>query len=245
MEYSPLQPYSVQKNWTSRIQAFFEVLLISGLFSSILAILPFYAILGKSAGLMTDAISTSLYLLLESVITFLLLAMLLKLNSESIRDLGLHWARWRPNVIAGMIVVPFLFIINLFVAYIFQKYFSKYFLETNPLLEIIRTPQQLGLFIFSALIAGGIKEELQRAFILSRFRKYLGGSLAGLVLWSIAFGAGHYAQGVQGIVVASIFGFIFGMIYLISGSLIAPIVAHSIYDTLALLGYWYLPSHFK
>jgi uncharacterized protein len=118
-------------------------------------------------------------------------------------------------------------------------------LETNPLIEIIRTPQQLGLFIFSALIAGGIKEELQRAFILSRFRKYLGGSLAGLILWSLAFGAGHYAQGVQGIVVASIFGFIFGMIYLISGSLVAPIVAHSIYDTLALLGYWYLPSHLK
>jgi membrane protease YdiL (CAAX protease family) len=245
MEYLPLESYSDQKAWIMRIQAFFEVLLISGLITSILAALPFYAIPGKGAGLMTSATPTSIFLLIESTITFLLLAMLLKFHHERIQDLGLHWARWRSNFLTGLLLVPFLFIINALIAFIFHEYFPKYFLETNPLTEIIRTPQQLGLFIFSALIAGGIKEELQRAFILARFRKYLGGSIIGLFLWSVAFGAGHYIQGIQGIVIASLFGFLFGLIYLISGSLIAPIVAHSVYDTLALLGYWYLPGYLK
>jgi membrane protease YdiL (CAAX protease family) len=106
--------------------------------------------------------------------------------------------------------------------------------------EIIQTPQQLALFIFSALVAGGIKEELQRAFILNRFRRYLGGAWVGLVIWSLAFGAGHYVQGVQGIVIASLYGFVFGITYILSGSLLAPIVAHSVYDTLALLAYWFV-----
>jgi membrane protease YdiL (CAAX protease family) len=245
MEYSALEPYSAQKTLVMRIHAFFEVLLISGLVTSILAALPFYTIPGKSSGLMTSAIPTSIFLLIESAITFLFLAVLLKLHHERIQDLGLHWARWRSNVLTGLILVPFLFIINALIAFIFREYFPRYFMETNPLTEIIRTPQQLGLFIFSAIIAGGIKEELQRAFILARFRKYLGGSVIGLILWSLAFGAGHYIQGIQGIVIASVYGFLFGLIYLISGSLIAPIVAHSAYDTLALLGYWYLSDYIK
>jgi membrane protease YdiL (CAAX protease family) len=245
MEYLPSESYSAQKTWIMRIQAFFEVLMISGLITSILAALPFNAIPGKSSGLMTSAIPTSIFLLIESAITFLFLAMLLRFHHERIQDLGLHWARWRSNALTGLLLVPFLFLINALIALIFREYFPKYFLETNPLTEIIRTPQQLGLFIFSALIAGGIKEELQRAFILTRFRKYLGGSIIGLILWSLAFGAGHYIQGVQGMVVATFYGFLFGLIYLISGSLIAPIVAHSVYDTLALLGYWYLSDYLK
>jgi membrane protease YdiL (CAAX protease family) len=59
------------------------------------------------------------------------------------------------------------------------------------------------------------------------------------VIWSLAFGAGHYVQGVPGIVIASLYGFIFGTIYLLSGSLIAPIVAHGVYDSLAILAYWF------
>jgi uncharacterized protein len=242
MDYPSLNPDSARKN---RIQAFLEVVLMSGLISSILAAFPFYLIPGKRAVLTSSAISTSIFLLIESGIAFLILAMLMNQHQERLRDLGLQWKQWRPNVLTGIILVPFLFLINALIGFVFRVYFPKYYLATNPLTEIIRTPLQLGLFIFSALIAGGIKEELQRAFILTRFRDYLGGSLTGLIVWSLAFGASHYVQHLQGMVVATIYGFILGLIYLISGSLIAPIVAHSIYDTLALLGYWYLSGHFK
>ncbi len=139
----------------------------------------------------------------------------------------------------GLALVPFLFLIDAIVAIAFKLYLPKYYMEQNPLTEIIRTPQQLALFILAALLAGGIKEELQRAFILNRFRTYLGGSAVGLVLWSIAFGAGHYIQGAQGIVIAAIYGFLFGIVYILSGSLIAPMIAHGLYDSLALLAYWF------
>jgi membrane protease YdiL (CAAX protease family) len=135
--------------------------------------------------------------------------------------------------------------LNGVVAVIFKTYFPQYYLEDNPLIQLIQTPQQLVLLIFSALVAGGIKEELQRAFILTRFRLYLGGAGLGLVLWSIGFGAGHYVQGVQGIITAGLYGLIFGIIYLQSGSLIAPIVAHGAYDSVALIAYWYFARHLQ
>ncbi len=239
MEYQPWPPNSARRAWANKFQATIEILLFSGLVSGILAALPVYAIEGQRA-LMNNAVSTSLFLLLESGISFLLLIMLLKLHGERFQDLGLRWNRWRPNVIAGVLLVPFLFLIGAIVSSVFRAYFPRYYMETNPLTNMIHTPQQLGLFIFSALIAGGIKEELQRAFIITRFHQHLGGAGVGLVLWSLVFGAGHYVQGVQGMAIASIYGFLFGLIYIISGSLIAPIVAHGAYDTLALLGYWFL-----
>lgn len=243
MEYLPRHPNSARRAWINKSQAIIEILLVSGLVSSILAALPVYAIEGQRAGLMSNAASTSIFLLLESGISFLLLVTLLKLNGERFQDFGLRWNRWRPNVLAGVLLVPFLFLISALVSIIFRAYLPKYYMETNPLTAMIHTPQQLGLFIFSAFIAGGIKEELQRAFILTRFHQHLGGAGVGLVLWSLVFGAGHYVQGVQGMAVASIYGFLFGLIYIISGSLIAPIVAHGAYDILALLGYWFLSNH--
>jgi len=246
MEYSSVPVEIPQKSWINRIQALFEVLLLSGIISGLLAAIPIFGLRGGSGSfLLEDARTVSYYLLLDSGITFLLLAFILKAHRETIASLGLRWDNLKRNVIAGLMLVPLLFLINTIAALLFKVYLPKYYIEQNPLTDIIHTPQQLALFIFSALVAGGIKEELQRALIINRFRTFLGGAGVGLVLWSLAFGAGHYLQGVQGIVIAAIYGFLFGMIYILSGSLIAPIVAHGTYDTLALLAYWFLSDRVK
>jgi membrane protease YdiL (CAAX protease family) len=240
MDYPSGHEDPIRKSWIDRIQAAFEVLLMSGLLSSFLAGLPLALLGGNSAELLeNDAKLISFFVLLEAGFAFLILFMVLRVRRENLKNLGLEWARWKPNLIIGLTLVPFLFLINILVAVVFRLYLPAYYIEQNPLTEVIHTPQQLILFIFSALIAGGIKEELQRAFILNRFRRYLGGSAVGLLVWSLAFGAGHYVQGWQGVLIATIFGFVFGLVYIMSGNLIAPIVAHGTYDTIALLGYWF------
>jgi membrane protease YdiL (CAAX protease family) len=234
------------KSWTVRFQALFEVLLLSGLLSSFLAALIVSLVHGKNAEFATmEAKTVCAFLLLEAGFTFLLLTVILRAHRETIGSLGLRWYRWKSNFLLGLALVPFLFLVNAAVAFVFRIYLPRYYLEQNPLTELIHTPQQLGLFVFSALVAGGIKEEVQRAFILNRFSRYLGGAGLGLVLWSLAFGLGHYLQGVQGISIAALYGFIFGIIYLRSGSLIAPIVAHGAYDTVALLAYWLVGDQLK
>jgi len=226
--------------WADRLQAFIEVVLLSGLISSYLAALIFSVFHGKRVELSTmDATIVSIFILIEAGITILLLVVILNLHRETLWSLGLQWKRWRTYFLLGLGLVPFFFVTNVIVAFVFRAYLPQYYIEANPLTESIQTPQQLTLFILSGLFAGGIKEELQRAFVLTRFRRYLGGAWLGLVLWSLAFGAAHYVQGVQGIVIATLYGFIFGIVYLLSGSLIAPIVAHGAYDTIALLAYWF------
>ena len=247
MDYPSFPVEAPRKSWIDRLQAFFEVLLLSGLLSSFAAALIFSAFRIQNIGLLLtkDARLVALFLLLESGLTFLILAIVLGVHRGTLGDLGLRRDYWKRNALIGLALVPLLFLINAVAAYIFKVYLPKYYIEENPLTQIIQTPQQLALFIAAALIAGGIKEELQRAFILNRFRTYLGGAGVGLVLWSIAFGAGHYVQGLQGTVIAAVYGFFFGAIYLLSGSLIAPIVAHGVYDTLALLAYWFFAGQLK
>jgi len=246
MDDAPSPVEIPSKPWIDRIQAGIEILLLSGLVSGFLAALAMPLLRIRSMDrLLQDVRLLSVYLLMESAISLLLLIGLLKLHQEPIASIGFQWKHWKRNLLMGLALVPFLFMINGFVAIFFKFYLPKYFMEENPLIQSVHTPQQLALFIFSALVAGGFKEEMQRAFILNRFRSYLGGAGVGLLVWSLAFGAGHYVQGVQGIVIASLYGFFFGVIYLLSGSLIAPIAAHGAYDALAILAYWFFSKTLK
>jgi membrane protease YdiL (CAAX protease family) len=247
MDYSDLSGDEPRrKTPVERLLALFEVFLLSGLVSSALAFLPLFILHGNKVDLLaSDTKIVSAFLLLESAITFILLALILGIHGGKIRDLGLHWDGWKTDLSIGLALVPILFLTSAAVTSIFRIYLPQYYIEQNPLTENIKTPLQLVLFIFSALVAGGVKEELQRAFILRKFSRYLGGAGLGLVLWSLAFGAGHSAQKGPGIAAAVIYGLAFGIIYLIRGSLIAPIVAHGMYDTLALLLYWFSSGRFK
>lgn len=208
-----------------------------------LAMLPFAFSASRREHLLENVGDTVAYLLLEAAITLLLMFLVMRAHGETLRWLGLSWARWGVNVLAGLAIVPLLFFLNLVVSLIFQTFFPKYFMESNPLTELVQSPRDLLLLTSAALIAGGFKEELQRAFILRRFQTYLGGAWLGLMLWSIVFGLGHYLQGAQGVVAATLFGLIFGAVYLIRRNLIIPMAAHGTYDTLALVGYWLLTHH--
>ena len=225
-----------------RLQAVFEIILASGLVSSLLVALVFSSIFGLNR-LNLEEMDVGFfvkYQMSESAVVFLILWILMKARRETLSGLGLCWKQWKTNVLLGILVAPCLIIVSGIVGAAFQLLLPEYALEKNPLMEIIHSPRQLALFIVTAIVGGGVKEELQRAFILHRFHYHLGGAGVGLVVWSLAFGAGHYAQGVQGVCAAAIMGFVFGVLYLIRGNLILPITAHSVYNTLALLIYWFV-----
>ena len=56
------------------------------------------------------------------------------------------------------------------------------------------------------MVAGGLREEVQRAFILHRFERHLGGAAIGLVVFSVAFGLGHLVQGRDAAVITGLLG---------------------------------------
>ena len=96
---------------------------------------------------------------------------------------------------------------------------------------------QTGLlaFLFVVIVAGGLREELQRAFLLHRFRTDLGSAGIGLLVTSTAFGLGHTLQGWDAAIVTGVLGATWGAIYLARRSAIAPIVSHSLFNSGELL----------
>jgi membrane protease YdiL (CAAX protease family) len=84
------------------------------------------------------------------------------------------------------------------------------------------------------VIAGGVREELQRAFLLRRFERWLGGRGVGIVVTSTAFGAGHWIQGADAAVATGLLGAFWAIVYLRRQSSVAPVVSHSGFNLLQL-----------
>jgi membrane protease YdiL (CAAX protease family) len=105
----------------------------------------------------------------------------------------------------------------------------------NPLEAMIRSPQSALLFGVVVIVAGGVREEVQRAFILRRFERYLGGGGIGVVLSSAAFGAGHLLQGVDAAIATGVLGAFWGVVYLRRRSIAAPMVSHAGFDLLQIV----------
>ncbi len=62
---------------------------------------------------------------------------------------------------------------------------------------------------------------------------------AAAVVSTVMFGLAHVYQGVRGIVMTTVLGGVFMGMYLLSGSLVVPMLAHALYDVYAgELGYW-------
>ena len=100
----------------------------------------------------------------------------------------------------------------------------------NPLQEILRSPRDAWLFAVVVVVAGGLREEIQRAFLLHRFKVWLGGGGMGIVVTSVAFGAGHLVQGKDAAIATGLLGAFWGWVYLRRRSTAAPIVSHAGFD---------------
>jgi len=102
--------------------------------------------------------------------------------------------------------------------------------DGNPLAQLLRRWPDILVFTAVAVLAGGWREELQRAFVLHRFRTHLGGPVLGLVLFSVAFGAGHIVQGADAAILTALLGALWGAVYLRRLSVVAPMVCHAAFN---------------
>lgn len=105
----------------------------------------------------------------------------------------------------------------------------------NPLQDLVRSPIDAVVFGLVLIVAGGIREEVQRAFLLNRFERWLGGAQFGLIVTSVAFGAGHLLQGADAVVATATLGAFWGAIYLRRRSIAAPVVSHAGFNLVQIL----------
>ena len=114
---------------------------------------------------------------------------------------------------------------------------SLHNVEHNPLQDLMIRPRDAWLFVLVVVIAGGVREEVQRAFLLHRFEVWLGGGTVGIVIGSAAFGAGHLLQGADAAIATGLLGVFWGIVYLRRRSAVAPIVSHSGFNLMQIAQY--------
>jgi len=100
-----------------------------------------------------------------------------------------------------------------------------------------KTAEERRWFVLVAITAGVCEEILYRGFLIHYFRELPVsiGLIGALILSSCVFGFAHLYQGIVGIVQTTIFGAIFGLIFIVTGSLLLPMVLHALIDLRILL----------
>jgi membrane protease YdiL (CAAX protease family) len=174
--------------------------------------------------------------LLDTVLLVGLILFFLHAHGERPRELFLGP---RPPAREASFGVPLVFValaIAVAILATIQRYLPRlHTVEHNPLQALIRTPQDVWLFAIVVVVAGGVREELQRAFLLRRFEVWLGGATVGVVTASIAFGAGHLLQGADAAITTGALGIFWGIVYLRRRSVVAPMVSHSGFNLLQIV----------
>lgn len=223
---------------TERLVAVLEVLICSD-FPTQLALGATFAALGYkpygSSGQLRVAYVVGLSLV-DAVMLVGLIVLFLYAHGESPREVLFGKRRIADEIAYG---VPLTLIalgagIGVLVGI---QYFLPWLhsVQQNPLEGLLSSQRNAWLFALVVLVAGGVREEIQRAFLLHRFEVWLGGGTVGVFATSMAFGAGHLLQGYDAAIVTGLLGAFWGVVYLRRRSAVAPMVSHAGFDLLQIL----------
>jgi uncharacterized protein len=163
------------------------------------------------------------------------------LRNGGLRNAGLRSpSSWRWTL-AAAIVTALLLQLEDFITTPLSRLFtsrpqqiSSVITEAHDLKKLL-----IGLAIVWTFAAFG--EELgYRAYLMTRFGEMTGGGRLGkaisLLAVSVLFGFGHFYKGPAGILESTASGLLLGGVYLAAGNLWAPILAHGLSDTYAIMG---------
>jgi membrane protease YdiL (CAAX protease family) len=222
----------------SRPQALLEVCLCSGFPTQVLIGVAL-ALFGLRPG--KDGALTLAYLVLATGIdTIFLIGLVLGLlvnAGESPRRvlLGMRPIGWEG--LRGLVLVPWVFAVAIAAGLTIAR-FAPYLVEPNPFASLASTWPQYVVFALTVIIAGGVREEIQRAFILHRCEQRLGGAAVGLVGWGLIFGAEHYfVQGWSAAIITGLLGTFWNLVYLARRSVVAPMVSHASFNLIEVIGF--------
>ena len=222
-----------------RIVAIFEILLCSSVPTQL--VLGYALTLGGwSPTTANGALSMPYVLTLSLADTLLLIVLmvsLMRVHGEDATGLWLGERSVRREALIGLALIPAIFISVVVLLNALRLLFpSLHNVPSNPLEALAGdSVEQAALFIVLVIVAGGIREELQRAFLLHRFEQHLGGARVGVVVLSTAFGLGHYVQGWDAVVTTGVLGAFWAVLFLDRRSSIAPVVSHAGFNSLEIL----------
>jgi membrane protease YdiL (CAAX protease family) len=223
-----------------RLGALVEILICSGFPTQIVLIL---VVRGLGLRMLADdgALSPPFVFtvsLLDAVAVVGLVLVFLRAHNESPRAVLFGEGRVAREALIGIATLPAVFMLVVLVLVTILKFApSLHNVTRNPLEDMLRTRGDAMIFAVVVMIAGGVREEVQRGFIAHRSGQYLGGALWGVAVYSVFFGLGHFEQGYDAMIATALLGFVWGLLYISRRSIVAPMVSHATFNLTQLLKY--------
>lgn len=232
----PLSPDFGVSPAQRRAIAIVEVLLCSSVPTQ-LSIGKLMEIAGWSFGPALTLPAVVVLTLADTVVLVTMMVLLTRAHGESISALWLGSRRPWPEVVLGVLLIPTVFLlVGVLMTLLLRLAPVLHNVANNPLEELGHGgPQEAALLGVVALIGGGVREELQRAFLLQRFERHLGGAVVGVIVLSAAFGLGHLVQGRDAAITTGVLGAFWAIVYLRRRSTIAPMVSHAGFNGIEVL----------
>ena len=213
-----------------RAAAALEVILCSGIPTQIVVI-TFLSALGMKTRLANGQMSPPFVFtltLLDTVLLVGLIVFFMRTHRESVREQLFGSRPLKIEMLLGLLLIPASFFIVIAVLVMVQLLApSLRNVPHNPLQDLVRNRWDAVIFAFVVMIAGGVREEIQRGFVLRRFERYLGGGAVGLVVFSGLVGLGHLEQGRDVALATATLGAFWGLIFLRRRSIVGPMVGHA------------------
>lgn len=233
---TPESPHALA---SARASAIVEIVLCSGVPSQ-LALAYMFALAGftpMGGGRLSFGYITTL-LLVDAMLMIGLIFWFLRRHGENPRDVLLGSRPIGREILIGIPMTAMVFMLGVLALSTAQRLLpSLHNVRENPLQQLMASPGQAAILALVATIGGGLREEIQRAFVLHRFEQHLGGGVAGLVLYSLVFGLGHSLQGWDAVLATAMLGLFWGYVYLSRRSIVAPVVSHSAFNAAEILVY--------
>jgi uncharacterized protein len=191
-------------------------------------------------------------LILEWGLALLVLVVWLAAPGVDAGQVGLRWPQEWPGPVTGVVVV----LVLLFVVVSTRALRGGALLEgpgpgvrrpgegrhAEPpghatLALLPRTSGERRLFTVVGVTAGVCEEWLYRGFFLAVVSAVAGGLPTGILVLiaAVAFGLAHAYQGVAGVVTTGVLGGVMAAVYLQTGSLLLPVLLHTVIDLRFLL----------
>ena len=222
-----------RRPFNSRLIALGEVTLCSG-FPTQLAVVLLLQFMGAEPSNNEEPLSLLYVIILSLVDGTLVLSLvwlLFRVHGEDPRAILFGTRPVGPEVLLGLMLVPLaLFIVGISFTLISRFAPTLHNVVENPFEALISSPSTAVAFGLVAMLAGGLREEVQRAFVLHRFEQHLGGAVTGLVVFSTVFGLGHLVQGRDAAIVTGLLGALWGFLYITRRSLLAPLTCHALFN---------------
>jgi membrane protease YdiL (CAAX protease family) len=176
-------------------------------------------------------------LFVDSIVLVALMVLLTRAHGQRASALWFGDRHPLRDIALGLALVPLVFLlVGLLMNALLRVFPGLHNVPSNPIEQMAAGgPYDAAMLGVIAILGGGVREELQRAFMLQRFERQLGGATVGVIVLSIAFGLGHVQQGWDAVITTGLLGAFWSLVYLRRRSSVAPMVSHAGFNALEVL----------